>query len=391
MRFWHTLLASIATEGPDAAVAMMKTWFGGTWPPRRDAIRFIGWTIYNSVDLDTSQREVAERIASGVESAVGRPWAMPTTEARPVMTYTAEDIADCHRPLIWYLLLQSAHRGVDFLMRHCGFELRHVTDVGTGRHLLSYWCRHALPGASVPVVFLHGVMGFVPYVLTLYQLATSHKGILLLPVFPAACIAAPLRHWHRDAALPVDDLVGALRIMISRHSADGQLPRAAWFAHSLGTAVLASVLKQAPELAVGAVFSDPICFDLASGDVLRNFLYARPALKLRNWYHLIQVRAAARSGCWLACVVCVGPCAPCEACKVRMARGSLWAKRHRNIHTQGIFVSGEPSIQFCFRRAFWWSHGWLHPNDLPCDALIVLSGHDTVVRQLESNQMAARQ
>ena len=75
----------------------------------------------------------------------------------------------------------------------------------------------------------------------------------------------------------------ALRVMLARHTPQGQQPRAAWFGHSLGTAAVASVLKLAPELAAGAVLSDPICFELASGDVLRNFLYSRPALRPRNW------------------------------------------------------------------------------------------------------------
>ena len=52
------------------------------------------------------------------------------------------------------------------------------------------------------------------------------------------------------------------------------------------------------------------------------------------------------------------------------------ARRYHII--QCIFVSGELSVQYCFRRTFFWSHAWLHPNDLPCDSLVVLSSHDTV-------------
>ena len=51
---------------------------------------------------------------------------------------------------------------------------------------------------------------------------------------------------------------------------------------------------------------------------------------------------------------------------------------HRYSIIQAIIVSGEPSVQYFFRRAFWWSHAWLHPDDLPCDSLVVLSGFDTV-------------
>ena len=37
------------------------------------------------------------------------------------------------------------------------------------------------------------MLGFVPYLLTLYQLATLHKGVLLLPVLTASTIPAPLQ------------------------------------------------------------------------------------------------------------------------------------------------------------------------------------------------------
>lgn len=51
----------------------------------------------------------------------------------------------------------------------------------------------------------------------------------------------------------------------------------------------------------------------------------------------------------------------------------------RQVHAiQRNVVALEPSIQFCFRRYFWWTHNYIHPAELPCETLVVLSGHDTV-------------
>ena len=41
-------------------------------------------------------------------------------------------------------------------------------------------------------------------------------------------------------------------------------------------------------------------------------------------------------------------------------------------------VADEPTQQDCFRNCFWWSQMCMHPSELPCDAVVVLSGHDSV-------------
>ena len=42
-------------------------------------------------------------------------------------------------------------------------------------------------------------------------------------------------------------------------------------------------------------------------------------------------------------------------------------------------LTQEPTIQSCFRREFWWARHWLHPDDIPSDCLVVLSGRDSIV------------
>jgi hypothetical protein len=69
LRFWHTVLAEV---DPVAAEAMISAWFDWTYPTRRDMERFIGWTIYNSLELDAAQRETVELVASRGEEATPR-------------------------------------------------------------------------------------------------------------------------------------------------------------------------------------------------------------------------------------------------------------------------------------------------------------------------------
>ena len=55
-------------------------------------------------------------------------------------------------------------------------------------------------------------------------------------------------------------LVKGIYEIVRRHSPQGCPLRAAFMGHSLGTALLASVLKTYPTLVASAVFVDPICF-----------------------------------------------------------------------------------------------------------------------------------
>ena len=43
----------------------------------------------------------------------------------------------------------------------------------------------------MPVVFFHGVLGFLPYGLTIDLLAEMHAGAIYLPIFPTWAVAAP--------------------------------------------------------------------------------------------------------------------------------------------------------------------------------------------------------
>jgi len=185
------------------------------------------------------------------------------------------------------------------------------------------------------------VLGLLPYALLLRVLCQTHGGAVLVPVFPHCSITLEhlcgrLREHERphDAA----ELIAAVRTMVARNmpprprTPGGSCQQAAFIAHSLGSGVLAPLMRNAPELVGAAAFIDPICFLLPDGGVLRNFLYTRPPLALDHWFHCLQ----------------------------------------------RYLVANEATVQDCFRNCFWWSQHWLHPSEICSDSVVHLSGRDSV-------------
>ena len=72
--------------------------------------------------------------------------------------------------------------------------------------------------------------------------------------------------------------------------------RAGFVSHSFGTAVLAAILKKAPEVAVAFTMVDPICFQLHTSAIVSNFLLAEPVFSHKtfgdNWVHYAQKMGA---------------------------------------------------------------------------------------------------
>ena len=125
--------------------------------------------------------------------------------------------------------------------------------------------------------------------------------------------------------------------------------RAAFLAHSFGTAVLASIIKRSPGLVAACTLVDPICFKAHTASVAINFLLARPPLSPGTLAHYAQ----------------------------------------RKLGTEHL------TLQDCFRRRFWWAQHWLAPSELKCATRVILSGRDTVacaqdvLRHLEAYQETA--
>jgi hypothetical protein len=346
-------------EQREGVEAMLRGWFIGdsALSPRRDNVEdFLSWAIFNedSASLDPSARAEVASLLLRCEEAMGRPLPPGREEGLVSMSYTleqrwAQDAArQVHRlPLLVYLMLQLGDQALGLFLRGLGYR-----RLCSGR--LEYWCRPALvpspsladdprPPPPPPMVFLHGVLGLLPYPILLAQLCAHHTGAVLVPVFPHCSLrldhlCAVLQ--ERTAPHDASELASAVHRMLARHSPAGQHPRGTFLCHSLGSAHLASLLKRVPELVAGCAFVDPICFLMPDGHVLRNFLYGRRegadwshgSLSPISWFHYAQTR----------------------------------------------FVCCEPTVQDYFRRCFWWGQCWLHPSEIGCDAIVLLSGHDTV-------------
>lgn len=333
-RFWNWLLSETGDARGDVRQRvgkMLRAWLEKK-PSKARVTNFVAWSMFNTLELDEAQHADAYSIASRLEVALGEPLApcrrqSSSSSCAETMMYTLEELSPSHRPLLMYLAIHTAQLLLGLLLRALGFRLHSIDG-------LRYWARPSSSAAAgvVPVVFMHGLLGLLPYVLTLLQLTRHQRGAVLLPI----CEDSSLFAW----SILVDNAdsrssraqrrLGAIRAMVAAHCGTAASPRASFFAHSFGTATLAALVKTDPDLVRGAVFSDPICFELHSGHVLRNFLY--PQRCPSGVYRFVQ--------------------------------------RH--------VVSSEYTVQACLRRSFWWSQAWLLPDDLCCESLVVLSGNDTV-------------
>ena len=334
IRMWDLLIESY--PGQELA-AHFRGWFIGEGTMRRGNVEaVVAWTVFNLAPAacNAEQCRVMERIVGRVESVLGSPLPAGCDPSLVVMSYTHEPWAIGHKPLIVYLLLELFRGFLAVFMRHHGYQLQNA-----GR--LSFWCRPApdplrrpRPPPPAPIVLLHGVLGLLPYAILLRVLARTHDGAVLVPIFTHCSIT--LRHVCDEfkADQPPHDsaeLVAAIRTMIARHAPSGTPPRAAFIAHSLGTSFLAPLMRSTPELVVAAAFVDPICFLLPDGAVLKNVLYATPH-PIRHTFH------------WL----------------------------HRYV------VANEATQQDYFRTCWWWAQHWLHPGEICCDSIVMLSGQDSV-------------
>ena len=271
---------------------------------------------------------------------------------------TLEPWPDCHKPLVAYLLIGFVNLLLGLFLELHGFELQRV-----GR--LAYWARPAResmlrppPPPPMPLVVLHGVLGLLPYALMLRQLSREHDGAVLAPLFPHC--AVQLEHLCSALPPPLDatELVATIRSMVARYTHVESAVQASFVAHSLGTGYLALLCRRAPELPAAVAFIDPICFLLPDGHVLRNYLYQPVTLGLSTWFHWLQRYLVAD-----------------EPTQQDYFRNIFWWASSW-IHPSELRASAHHGALSSPRR---WASSWLHPSELPCDALVLLSGRDSLV------------
>eukprot|EP00966_Prymnesium_polylepis_P254367 5878288-Prymnesium_polylepis.1 len=87
---------------------------------RDDVTTFVSWTMFNapfSELLSAQRRRVDALLDRMEEELLGRPLAAGATPGLRPMTYTLEPLAPAWKPLLFYLVLQSAHRALGLLLR----------------------------------------------------------------------------------------------------------------------------------------------------------------------------------------------------------------------------------------------------------------------------------
>lgn len=288
-RFWEMQLK----ESPEGLHAMLRGWFLPSDPDlqlcRENVAEFFAWNLHNVAlaNADAWQLATVDAMVEKVQVVTG-PFPPGREPRLRCLCYTLEPWSACQKPLIAYLAIGFGRRALGLLLRWHGFDLCHA-----GR--MPYWARPAraplqrpTPPEPTPIVVLHGVLGLLPYVMLLRQLADDHDGAVLAPVFPHC--AVQLEHLCGALPPPHDstELVASIRSMVTRYTPHGRPVKAAFAAHSLGSSILATICRQAPELPAALAFIDPICFLLPDGRVLRNYLYEPVTFGLSTWFHWLQ-------------------------------------------------------------------------------------------------------
>ena len=367
-RCWERITA----EAPSNVLAqMVRGWFLGEGEPGvDDVLDVISLTTFNrpSNTLHPQQHRVARSILALVENAIGERFPRDPSRNKHLKNtawMAIEPLERCYKPLVFYLWVQSLHGLAALLLRVLGYEQRSINN---GR--FKYWHRKDLTRNTnpppMPLVFLHGVGGLPVYWLLLIITSLTHRGVILIPIFPHCSLSSlPVLASAPKPPLP-HELAYAIQQML-RLTTKTPAPtpiRCAFLAHSFGTAALACILKRSPELAASTTIIDPICFWF-SGSLVRNFLYS----KHLKWNPLARSDTLAEY----------------EKETPDMSIGDLPDDRSDAsgaasfTHSlQRKMATEEPTIQDAFRRRFWWTHMYLSPSDLPCSTHVILSGLDTV-------------
>ena len=330
-------------ENPNAVERLLRGWFQGdpSLELRRGNVReFLAFLIFNQpvVACDVSSLHECEQVLAQIEGAIGRPFPRaPRVAWCPCVHAGAVDAGP--KPLFVYIGLQVLRQLLDLYLRvSLGF-----VRMRSGR--LDYYCRPAppslrrpMPPPPLPIVFLHGVLGPIAYMLLLRELAASHEGEVLVPLFPHCsmeiahiCHALGAKQKPHDAT----ELVAAIRTMLARHNPSPHSPPAPPSSRTRS-----------------ARLSLLLCCE------------GHPSSRRRA---RSSTRSASSSPTAPSCAASSTSSPACARCS--RARGCTLAR--------GL-VADEPTVQDCFRTCFWWAQHWLHPAEIPCDALVLLSGRDTI-------------
>ncbi|KAI9254021.1 hypothetical protein BY458DRAFT_521528 [Sporodiniella umbellata] len=185
-----------------------------------------------------------------------------------------------HRPLIVYigLYLCTLVFNLVFLQWYSGMTatvcehswggpLALLNPVHQAKTQVGYWSRRT-ESQKTPIVLMHGLgVGLLGYVEFIHQLLT------LADDRPVFIIELPYVSMRLVEHVPTaEETVRDIQQMLYRHGHT----QAVFVAHSLGTAVASWISKYAPEIMLGSIMVDPICFLLHHHHVAFNFMHRAP-------------------------------------------------------------------------------------------------------------------
>ncbi|RUP47012.1 Alpha/Beta hydrolase protein [Jimgerdemannia flammicorona] len=273
-----------------------KTYEGKTWLSGRFA-----WAFWNSsletVHDNPLNRRGLYQMLSTVETHYGIRFPSGYNDAIRCFRLNLDSLNAAHRPFAFYALILAGTQLANVIFRWWGLErygsetkgyywsntfemdlkegwggvLTHSVAKGEPERIV-YWHYNPQPLTDrsvpkrTPVVFVHGIgAGIMCYIEFLFRLLGLQREVF--------CVELPYVSMRLVEDVPtMQETVREIEQMLESHGHK----QAVFVGHSLGSALLSWVIKNASKKVAGVVMIDPICFLLHYHDVAYNFVYRIP-------------------------------------------------------------------------------------------------------------------
>lgn len=308
-------------------------WFLGT--PfnqiRRENIReFLAWAFFirdlgelqesSSGSDEAILRELDQMIDSMTE-CYGIRFPPGYNPQAKCMRLNLDTMEPRHKPFLYYAILQALSLAFElYCTRVLGFKkyLAHsspqillgawksgASNNAVVKEKIPYWFRPASALATSetdlqsPIVLIHGIgVGLFGYLNYLNKLLKGcGRPIIMIELPHVSSLMFPIWHKTIEDVPTADEMCDFVERIMIRHgflcptpsssssatsqSESSSLPQvirpfATFIGHSMGSTVLAWIIKRKPHLVRKAIFIDPVCFLLHLPDIAYNFVYRKP-------------------------------------------------------------------------------------------------------------------
>lgn len=275
----RSMFNKITDESGGLSYGFLDRWFPGAESVKdvgvEDLRSWMAWALFGKnledvpdrEELDSMLIEVLEKLK---ERGVTLP---PGSTGVTLLRLNVDPVESYHRPFIYYVSTYIMEMMTSISMKVVGFR-----RFSMGK--LWYYLREPEgKQTGPPIIFVHGVgMGLATYVNFVHGLVKAHgqgRRILMLEL-PHVSMKL-----YKDDVPSMESIVDTSARILERHN----LAPARWVGHSLGSCVLAAVVRRRPDLCHSLVFLDPVCFLLWEVDVTSNFCYRVPTTAMEHIIH----------------------------------------------------------------------------------------------------------